>query len=253
MGEKRMKKRYEKLDGIRGVALLNMIVYHAVWDLVYIYQVGWNWYKSEGAYVWQQGICWTFIVLSGFCWSLGRHALKRGAIVFLGGAVITLVTLAAMPQSRVVFGVLTLTGSCMLLMTVLDRWLSRVSAAGGLAVSSLLFFLTRNVNEGYLGFEKWNLVRLPSSFYRNAFTAYLGFPQAGFYSTDYFSLLPWGFLFAAGYFLFRFLQGKQALAFLERSALRPVEWLGKHSFEIYMLHQPVIYGIMELIFSARGR
>lgn len=246
------KKRYEKLDGIRGIALLNMIAYHAIWDIVYIYHAGWGWYQSEGAYVWQQGICWTFIFLSGFCWSLGSHAWKRGITVFVGGAVITFVTLIAMPQNRVVFGVLTLIGSCMLLMNVLDGRLVRLPAPGGLAVSGALFFLTRNVNEGYLGFEKWNFVRLPAVLYDNIFTTYLGFPQKGFYSTDYFSIVPWAFLFMAGYFTFRILCGRRIMQFLEKSALRPVEWLGKHSFEIYMVHQPVIYAILEAVFWMRG-
>ena len=129
MKQNQKKKRYEKLDGVRGIALLHMIAYHMIWDLVYIYQLDWNWYQSKGAYVWQQGICWTFIFLSGFCWSLGSRARRRGIIVFLGGAVITLVTLEVMPQSRVVFGVLTLIGSCMLLMQVFDRWLQRIPAA----------------------------------------------------------------------------------------------------------------------------
>lgn len=243
-------KRYQKLDGIRGIALLNMIAYHTIWDLVYMYHVDWNWYKSYGAYIWQQGICWTFIFLSGFCWSLGSHALKRGITVFLGGAAITLVTLVVMPQNRVVFGVLTLTGSCMLLMNVLDKWLKRFPSAAGMAVSFLLFLLTRNINEGYLGFEKWNLYRLPPALYRNLYrniaTAYLGFPQKGFYSTDYFSLFPWLFLFITGYFAFRYFKAKGVMRFFEDSVLRPVEWLGKHSFEIYMVHQPVIYAALEL-------
>ena len=34
---------------------------------------------------------------------------------------------------------------------------------------------------------------------------------------------------------------------LEESLFAPVEWLGRHSFEIYMLHQPVIYAILELL------
>ena len=246
------KKRYEKLDGIRGMALLNMIAYHTIWDLVYIYQVDWNWYKSESAYIWQQGICWTFIFLSGFCWPLGSHAWKRGITVFLGGAIITLATFIAMPQNRVVFGVLTLTGSCMLLMNVLDKILCRIPAVVGMVISALLFVLTRNINEGYLGFEKWNFVKVPAFLYRNIFTSYLGFTQKGFYSTDYFSLFPWIFLFMTGYFAYHFLQRRKVMDLLENSALRPVEWLGKHSFEIYMVHQLVIYGILEVVFFLYG-
>ena len=81
-------KRYYVLDGIRGLALINMIAYHACWDLVYMFGMDWKWYKSEAAYVWQQGICWTFIFLSGFCWSMGRHHIKRGFTVFAGGCYI---------------------------------------------------------------------------------------------------------------------------------------------------------------------
>lgn len=51
------EKRYAVLDGIRGFALLNMIVYHAVWDFVYVLDFRWQWYRSEAAYIWQQYIC----------------------------------------------------------------------------------------------------------------------------------------------------------------------------------------------------
>lgn len=241
------KKRYKKLDGIRGIALLNMIAYHAVWDLVYIYQLDWGWYKTEGAYIWQQGICWTFIFLSGFCWPLGIRARRRGIIVFLGGAVITLVTLAVMPQNRVVFGVLTLIGSCMLLMQLFDRWLRQVPAVAGITGSLGLFFLTRNINEGWLGFEQWNFVEIPSGLYRNILMTYLGFTQRDFYSTDYFSIMPWLFLFLGGYFTYRLVYDKRVMHFLEKGVLCSPEWMGKHSFEIYMVHQPALYVILELL------
>lgn len=247
MGDYMNKKRYEKLDGIRGFALLNMIVYHTVWDLVYLYQFPWDWYRSEGAYAWQQGICWTFIFLSGFCWALGKHTWKRGITVFLCGAVITLATLLVMPQNRVVFGVLTLTGSCMLLMNLLDRQLQKLPSLAGLCGSILLFLLTRNVNDGYLGFERMNLLKLPEALYENLFTTYLGFMEQDFHSTDYFSLIPWLFLFLSGYFMFRFLKGKRVMEYLRGSLLLPVEWLGRHSLVIYMLHQPLIYLGLELM------
>ena len=72
------RRRYQTLDTLRGVTIVSMILYHACWDLVWIFGADWPWYRSDGAYLWQQSICWTFILLSGYCWSLGRHRLRRG-------------------------------------------------------------------------------------------------------------------------------------------------------------------------------
>lgn len=243
--------RYALLDGIRGITLLSMILYHGAWDLVYIYGVKWDWYRSAGAYVWQQSICWTFILLSGFCWSMGKRPLKRGLTVFGGGALVSLATCLFMPQNRVLFGVLTLTGSCMLLLIPLQRLFRRVPAGAGLAAGAFLFVLTRDVNEGYLGFESLRLVRLPQAWYGNLFSAYLGFPPPSFFSTDYFSLIPWFFLFACGYFLYRVLDRggglKGSLLYLD---FAPLGFLGRHSLFIYLLHQPVIYLLCSFIFGA---
>ncbi len=79
---KAIENRCQILDTIRGVTVLNMIAFHAIWDLVYLFGIKWGWYHGEGAYLWQQGICWSFIVLSGFCAGMSRHLLKRGMIVF---------------------------------------------------------------------------------------------------------------------------------------------------------------------------
>ena len=117
------KTRLDLLDSIRGATLLSMVTYHAVWDLVYLFGVQWDWYKGGLGFLWQQSICWTFIFLSGFCWPLGRRPLKRGLTVLAGGAAVTLVTVLAMPESRVVFGVLTLLGSCALLLIPLEKLL----------------------------------------------------------------------------------------------------------------------------------
>lgn len=39
-----MAQRYALIDGIRGLAIVNMILYHAIWDLVYLYGFDWQWY-----------------------------------------------------------------------------------------------------------------------------------------------------------------------------------------------------------------
>jgi len=239
-------KRYYVLDEIRGITLLSMILYHGVWDMVYIFYKNWEWYESMIGYVWQQSICWTFILLSGFCWSLGKRKWKRGGMVFAGGAVITAVTFFFMPQNRVIYGVLTLLGTCMLLMIPLHKCLKKVNPLPGLCVSVLFFILLRNVSRGYIGFEEWNLFAVPAVFYRNYLTAYLGFPQPAFFSTDYFPVFPWIFLFLSGYFLYGIAEKKGFLKYLAPERMAVAGWIGRHSFPIYLLHQPVLYFVLTI-------
>ncbi|MCM1127232.1 MAG: DUF1624 domain-containing protein [Lachnospiraceae bacterium] len=245
------KRRYGLLDSFRGLVLISMILYHGSWDLVYLFHQNWTWYQGTGAYIWQQSICWSFILLSGFCWSLGHRPLKRGLTVFGAGAVVSAVTLIFMPEERVVFGVLTMTGSCMLLLVPLHNLLKKVPQGAGMAFSALMFVLLRNVNDGFLGFEKWNIRKLPETLYRNYFTTFLGFPMEGFYSTDYFSLLPWFFLFLSGYFIYRMMeQNKKFMDNYFIAKWEPLAFLGRHSLLIYMLHQPFVYGVLTVMNAA---
>ena len=232
----RSGQRWDLLDTLRGITLLSMILYHACWDLVWIWNYDWGWYRSQGAFFWQQSICWTFLLLSGFCFSLGRRPVRRGIIIFFWGGVIMAVTALAIPDNPVFFGVLSLLGSAALLTAAACPLLRRIPAPVGLAGSFALFVLTRNLSGGTAVF---GLIRLPSWLYRNPFTACLGFPPARFVSSDYFPLLPWLFLYWTGYFLF---------------SLRPWRFpscrvpvltaMGRRSLLIYLLHQPVLYALL---------
>ena len=247
---KNKKERYHYLDDLRGLTLLSMIAFHTTWDLVYIFGNDWAWYQSQAAYVWQQSICWTFILLSGFCWNLGKKKWTRGLMVFGCGFVVSLVTILFMPEDLVLFGVLTLIGSCMLLLTPLDKILRYVPAMTGMITSFAFFVLARNVNNGYLGFESWNLWKLPDTLYQGNLMSYLGFTDPSFYSTDYFSLFPWIFLYLTGYFLYQMVQKKGVLIKTKssRTWCKPLEWIGRHSLPIYMLHQPVVFGLLTLLY-----
>ena len=235
------RRRYQVLDTIRGCALVSMMLYHAAWDLVYLFGADWPWYRGFAAYVWQQSICWTFILLSGYCFALGRHQFRRGLTVFFCGALITAVTWAWMPENLVLFGVLTLLGSSMLLANGFQGLLQRVPPRAGLAGSFLLFLVFRDVNDGYLGFEGARFFRFWAGA-RDLGTAFAGFPPADLFSTDYFSFLPWFFLFLTGYFLFR-LRPEETRE-IRRVPL--VTAMGRRSLLLYMLHQPVIYALLWL-------
>lgn len=244
-----MRTRLHFLDALRGFTLIHMIAFHGLWNLVYLFGVKADWYRGTPGYIWQQWICWTFILLSGFCWNLGRQHLKRGLMVFGGGAIVSAVTCLVMPESRILFGVLTCLGSCMLLLIPLERLLRKVSAPVGLLWSFGLFILLRNVSSRSVGFESFVICPLPAALYRNLATAYLGFPAPGFFSTDYFPLIPWFFLFVTGYFLYRILEEKGLNQQLFARGQVPVlNWMGRHSLIIYLLHQPVLYGLCMILF-----
>ena len=236
-------KRLALLDALRGLLLCNMLLYHLCWDAVYLFDTDLPWYRGRGAYLWQQSICWGFLLLSGFCQPLGRRPLRRGVLTLLAAALIHAVT-APFGNHRISFGILTLLGSCTLLSLPLDKFLRRTRPAAGMLFCALLFFLTRNAASGALGFESWNLAPLPAALYQNGCTAYLGFPPPGFYSSDYFPLLPWSFLFFCGAFAGR---SQTAHRFLEnRSAAGPraLRFLGRHSLAVYLLHQPLLYALL---------
>lgn len=144
--------RYALLDELRGLDLVSMMLYHACWDMMFLFGIWMDWYAGMPGRLWQQAICWVFILLSGFCVPLGHRTLKRGAQVFAAGALVTVVTLVFMPEDRVVFGVLTFLGSAMLLTGVLEPLLKKIPPAAGLAVSAVLFALTYHLDERWLGF-----------------------------------------------------------------------------------------------------
>lgn len=140
--QKAPASRYALLDELRGLDLVSMMLYHACWDMMFLFGIWMDWYAGMPGRLWQQTICWVFILLSGFCVPLGHRTLKRGAQVFAAGALVTVVTLVFMPEDRVVFGVLTFLGSAMLLTGVLEPLLKKIPPAAGLAVSAVLFALT---------------------------------------------------------------------------------------------------------------
>lgn len=231
--------RYALPDTLRGMATISMVLYHGVWDMDYLAGLDWAWYQGPWGYLWQQSTCWTFFLLAGFCWPFSRNPIKKALVLLAAGGIVTTLTLLVMPAQRVVFGVLTQLGFCTLALAVMRPLLEKVRPAMGLLGSAVLFFLTRDINTGFLGFEGLRLIALPAELYRNLFTTFFGFQAPGFYSADYFSVFPWAFLFLCGFFLaktFPLRHGGIADINIPFFSL-----VGRHSLPFYLAHQPVLY------------
>ena len=122
-------------DALRGLALLNMLAYHAMYDWVYVFGHESSWYNiwAPGCHVWQQYICWSFILLSGFSFPLAKRPAKNGLIVAGCAAVLTFVTAVFMPSEAIWFGVLHLNAAAVLLTCLVYPLLQRLPAGAGLA------------------------------------------------------------------------------------------------------------------------
>lgn len=249
MKQKIKKNRYTVLDIIRGLSVISMVVYHTMWDLVYLFGVSIPWFRTEKGFIFQQSICWSFILVSGFCIQLGKKKLKRGLIVFACSLVLTAVTAIVMPEEIIIHGVLSLIGSSMLITALLEPIFKRIHPLFGIAINFLLFLLTYDITKGIIGIGGYELIKMPEFLYANEITAFFGFPHFGFQSADYFPLFPWVFLFFTGYFICSLLKRTDRMKMLSAFSCRPLEFIGRHSLEIYMAHQPVIFGILYLMFS----
>lgn len=148
MNANAIRLRSGTLDSLRGLTLFSMIAYHLCWDLVYLRGLPWAWYNGFWAYIWQQSICCTFILLSGYCCQASRHPIRRGAISFFGGAAVSLATTLVTPEEPIRFGVLTFLGTAALLTVPLRPLLARIPPRLGLILNFSLFLLARDVNHG---------------------------------------------------------------------------------------------------------
>lgn len=236
-------KRYQLIDTLRGAALLSMIFYHTLWSMENLFGQNTGWLHSAPAYLWQQSTAALFIFISGFCRALTQKYLKRSLII-LGCAVFIFVFTYLFDKSNTInFGILAFIGSAMLLMAPLSKILKHIPPYAGLLFSLLLFFAVRHINHGYIGIGGWQY-QLPQNLYANYFTAYIGMPPDNFSSADYFALLPWLFMFTAGYFAYFCLRKFISKSNIFALNIKPLSVLGRHSLAVYLIHQPVIFVLL---------
>lgn len=240
----RTGKRIALLDTVRGVAVVNMILYHAIYDWVYVFGKPVAWFESYAAYLWEQAICWTFIFLAGMVSVYSQSLARHGAVVFGCAMVLTIVTSLAIPEQVILYGVLHLLGTAMLLTSFLRSALDKIPPIPGAVASGGLFLLLKGVPRGFIGVADHPLLNVPSFLYQMSWGFPLGFPAQGFWSSDYFPLVPWLFLFWTGRFFWRAAR-EYAEPYAKCIGGIPVfTAVGRHSLLIYMLHQPVVFATL---------
>lgn len=223
-------KRIGFLDTWRAAALLAMIVWHFINDLTLVRLVPPPFLRTPFMELLRYAIVGSFIAISGVCARLSKRPLRRGLIVFGAALLVSAVTyLFGMP---VRWGILHMLGMCMLLYAAVRKRWDALPGTYACGAALLVFVLT-------FALPMRARVDVP-------FLFPLGLRTATFASADYYPMLPWGALFFA------------SAAAAERlgdippekryaGAPRTLAWLSRRSLLIYLVHQPVLYGMVNLI------
>ena len=228
--------RIWELDALRGVCILCVILVHLLYDLSYFW--GMSLHINPVLQFFQQYGGVVFVILSGVCVTLGHRSLRRGAVVFCCGMLISLVTFAMIPLGLadetvlIRFGVLHLLGVCMMLWPLFRKLPTWALAVLGAVFAGLgYWFNGLTVEAGWL---------FP-----------LGLINTGFFSSDYWPLFPHLGWFLLGAVLGRTLYREKRTLLprfpREAAPVRFLRWCGRHSLWIYLLHQPVLYGLAALL------
>lgn len=166
--------------------------------------------------------------------SLFTRYLRRGAFIFAAGMLITLATMALMEEGYIIFGILHLIGLSVVLAYPLITRTGENFILGALLVVAGLFLQQMSFDFPWL--------------------LWLGLKPHGFYTLDWFPLLPWfGFvLFGVGLgnIFYRGGERRFSMEWGGKGRLAvTLQWLGRHSLVIYLLHQPVSIMLLFFIFG----
>ena len=235
------KTRIWELDALRGRCILGMLVIHFLFDLTGFYGlIDWE-FPPLLLFVADWGGV-AFFLISGICATLGSHCVRRGLIVLGCGLVVSAVTVAmfklgiAHESVIIYFGVLHCLCVCMLLWALFRRLPTAALGILGVGFAALgLWFRGITVENRWL--------------------FWLGLLYRGFTTSDYFPLLPFLGFFLLGAILGRILYKEKTTLLPGINAAAPLprflQWVGRWSLPIYMLHQPILTGILYLIYLIR--
>lgn len=228
-------RRLVWLDASRTLALLAMIVFHFVRDLE-LFGVVASGTTSHGAWaVFARLIAGTFIFLSGISFVVAHRTgfrpvawRKRFFMISAAAALVSLATYAAFPERFIYFGIL----HCLAAASLVGVLGLLAPAWVLLACAVLILFVDRFFGAGV---------------YSSPWLAWSGLAATVRPSLDFLPLVPWLSAFLLGMALARLspFTGFD-LPIGSRQIVRVLVWPGRHSLAVYLLHQPVLFGIIWL-------
>lgn len=231
------RRRIEIVDIARGVALLAMAIFHFAWDLEHFGYLEHGTTGHGGWAIFARSIASSFLFLVGVGLVLAhgdgirrRPFLKRLLQILAAAAAVTVATYVATPESFVYFGILQQIAVASVLGLAFLRLPPALTAAVAVAVLALPFA------------------------YRNAafdpaWLNWIGLHVTAPITNDFVPIFPFTAAVLLGIAAARLARARgwfERLAFLNDRLRRlsALGWLGRRSLLFYLIHQPILYGIV---------
>lgn len=232
----RRSGRIAAIDIARGVALAAMAIYHFTWDLEFFGYVQPGMTAVGGWKFFARCIASSFLFLVGVSLFLGhaetirwRPFLIRLAKVAGAAALISVATYLATPQAFIFFGILHQIALASVLGLAFLRLPAFVTLAAAAAVIAAPHFVRA---DAFAHPALW----------------WVGLAPVNPRSNDYVPLFPWFGAVLIGIGAAKIARASGLLEWLRRAGeprwAGPLDFLGRHSLAFYLIHQPVLIGLV---------
>ena len=226
-----MTKRFFELDLLRGGAVILMVLFHIGYDLAHF---------GYATYVTTRDIEWIIfrgIVLSLFLLAVGMSAylaysdgikyaklIKTLVKLTLVSALISVGSYLVFPQNWIYFGVIHFIAVALVASLAFVR-VPKLSLVTGVVI----------IGSYLMGYSPFDYIFAYSVVHWNI-------PS---YTVDLVSFTPWFGVVLLGIYIMD--QKIFGLRIQHNSTTRRVAFLGQHSLAIYLLHQPILFGLFYII------
>jgi uncharacterized membrane protein len=225
------RARHDSIDTLRGLAVLAMIAFHAVWTAAHFGYLPPATLDGEAGRWSARIITAVFLFVTGLSLVLAHEAgldrrrfFRRVLIIASAAVLVSVATLYALPVSPIYFGVL----HCIALSSLLALPFLRLRVWVLLLAALALF--------AALELRHWNLVLDPAFLW-------LGLSREVPLMADYVPLVPWLALVLLGIAAARTAALRPWLFFPIAHWVLPLKAIGRYALPIYLLHQPLLFGL----------
>ncbi|MGE5368238.1 MAG: heparan-alpha-glucosaminide N-acetyltransferase [Chloroflexota bacterium] len=235
-----MSRRWRALDAARGLSVVAMVAFHLIWDLAHFGYIAHSIPWSAPVKAFGHSIAFAFLFIAGVSLVLAhreridwRAFWRRFGVIAGAAALVSLGTWLVFPAAFVFFGIL----HCIAAASLLSLLFLRAPWPAALAAGAIFFAAP---------------FALASPAFNAGWLQWLGLGTTEPLTQDWRPLFPWAGAMLLGVGAARMLTQRASDAAPDAPQIhapgeKSLAFLGRHSLLIYLIHQPLLFGLFTLL------